>query len=736
MNIEKISKKDLVGPRLQRLLEEIENLSQDGEKESYEKLTKFVASLMRVGSKLEVTPDGRKVIGVKVSDDLTEDVDFIEVLKLVDAKITSNIDHNAVSNNDEKKARKALKDTMSNTIGVLLNEDKIVSELAERGVTDREFVDNAENEITRSQEKIDMLTPLLDEQKEIRKLFGNTVYSEVSKKYLSKSKMQELEDCKKAEKLFIDIEEKLNKIKSYKDAMAGMEPDSNEFKANERAIEPLFEDIKGMRQDLKDLDISGLDLKPLNNLNVKDSASIGTTIADVQAKKGTMKNKNIAGLYAEMRTIIENNFDKFGLPDAAAATALTDADIDKKLSELGKTITSYESEIRYEKEYQAQTRSSIDKFNEKLAKKQELEDKFEIRQRQAMRPVLQEKMVPILEPKMRQKKDANGNPVFDNDGEPVTEEVIDASGRPFMVQVYNEDGTPAMEPVLKEDGTPEKEPVLDEDGNPVMEPAFDEDGNPIMENYRAIKDDIRKTVLENNSIDNEANYVQGKVDAAKAVVEAEEAALTKKEKRDLIRTSYKADGKKHPFKWLRSQFFTNSMWKSGYKNKYLADNISVAQSSAANTARAEIDSIVADGTKEDRTNLDVVSAELYYVKDAVTSELKKAVSQQKISDNLTYKKEEQFIKTSATRAASAYGLTQITAAEYYIAQLRFQRGEISEAELNRIKGDYDAFKNNSVKMTEEQMQNRAYSDSVGNPQTARPKGATSFKDRKVEDEER
>lgn len=581
-----------------------------------------------------------------------------------------------------------------------------------------------------------MLTPLLDEQKEIRKLFGNTVYSEVSKKYLSKSKMQELEDCKKAEKLFIDIEEKLNKIKSYKDAMAGMEPDSNEFKANERAIEPLFEDIKGMRQDLKDLDISGLDLKPLNNLNVKDSASIGTTIADVQAKKGTMKNKNIAGLYAEMRTIIENNFDKFGLPDAAAATALTDADIDKKLSELGKTITSYESEIRYEKEYQAQTRSSIDKFNEKLAKKQELEDKFEIRQRQAMRPVLQEKMVPILEPKMRQKKDANGNPVFDNDGEPVTEEVIDASGRPFMVQVYNEDGTPAMEPVLKEDGTPEKEPVLDEDGNPVMEPAFDEDGNPIMENYRAIKDDIRKTVLENNSIDNEANYVQGKVDAAKAVVEAEEAALTKKEKRDLIRTSYKADGKKHPFKWLRSQFFTNSMWKSGYKNKYLADNISVAQSSAANTARAEIDSIVADGTKEDRTNLDVVSAELYYVKDAVTSELKKAVSQQKISDNLTYKKEEQFIKTSATRAASAYGLTQITAAEYYIAQLRFQRGEISEAELNRIKGDYDAFKNNSVKMTEEQMQNRAYSDSVGNPQTARPKGATSFKDRKVEDEER
>ena len=219
MNIEKVSKKDLVGPRLQRLLEEVENLSQDGEKESYEKLTK-------------VTPDGKKVIDVKISDDLTENVDFIEVLKLVDAKITQNIDHNAVSSNDQKIARKALKDKMAQTVGVLLNEDKIVSELAERGVTDREFIDNAKSEITRSQEKIDMLTPLLDEQKEIRKLFGNTVYSEVSKKYLSKSKMQELKDCQQAEKIFKDIEEKLTKIKNYKDAMAGMSPDSNEFKAN------------------------------------------------------------------------------------------------------------------------------------------------------------------------------------------------------------------------------------------------------------------------------------------------------------------------------------------------------------------------------------------------------------------------------------------------------------------------------------------------------------------------
>ena len=346
MNIEKVSKKDLVGPRLQRLLEEVENLSQDGEKESYEKLTKFVASLMKVGSKLEVTPDGKKVIGVKMSDDVTEEVDFIEVLKLVDAKITQNIDHNAVSSNDEKTARKALKDKMSQTIGVLLNEDKIVSELAERGVTDREFIDNAEAEITRSQEKIDMLQPLLDEQKEIRKLFGNTVYSEVSKKYLSKSKMQELKDCKQAEKLFKDIEDKLTKIKAYNDAMAGMAPDSNEFKANERAIEPLFEDIKGLRQDLKDLEISGLDLKELDNLNVKDSVSIGKTLTDVQSKKSTIRTKDIANIYIEMRKVVENNFAKFGLADATAASSLSDKQIEDMLNSLGKTIASYESEIR------------------------------------------------------------------------------------------------------------------------------------------------------------------------------------------------------------------------------------------------------------------------------------------------------------------------------------------------------------------------------------------------------
>ena len=327
---------------------------------------------------------------------------------------------------------------MAQTVGVLLNEDKIVSELAERGVTDREFIDNAKSEITRSQEKIDMLTPLLDEQKEIRKLFGNTVYSEVSKKYLSKSKMQELKDCQQAEKIFKDIEEKLTKIKNYKDAMAGMSPDSNEFKANERAIEPLFEDIKGLRQDLKDLEISGLDLKQLDNLNVKDSGSIGTTLTDVQTKKGDIKTKDIASIYKDMRTVIENNFDKFDLPDQAAATKLSDKEIEDMLNVLDKSITSYESEIRYEKEYQDQTKTSIERFNEKLAKKQELEGKFEIRQRQAMRPAVQEKMVEKVEPRMKQKKDANGRPEVDADGNPVMVEVKDATGHVIMQRVKDE----------------------------------------------------------------------------------------------------------------------------------------------------------------------------------------------------------------------------------------------------------------------------------------------------------
>lgn len=736
MNVEKVSKKDLVGPRLQRLLEEVENLSQNGDKESYEKLTKFIASLMQVGSKLEVTPDGKKVIGVKMADDVIEEVDFIEVLKLVDAKITSNIDHNAVSSKDEKTARKSLKDKMSQTIGVLLNEDKIVSELAERGVTDREFIDNAETEITRSQEKIDMLQPLLDEQKDIRKLFGNTVYSEVSKKYLSKSMMQELKDCKQAETLFKDIEEKLTKIKAYKDAMAGMDPDSNEFKANEKAIEPLYEDIKGLRQDIKTLEISGLDLKQLNNLNVKDSTSIGATLTDVQNKKAFVKNTYITDIYKDMKELIKNNFAKFELADEATAMKLSDQQVEDMLNSLDKSITSYESEIRYEKEYQAQTRNSIDKFNEKLAKKQELEDKFEIRQRQAMNPVVQQRMVEKVEPRTRQKRDANGNPEFDADGNQVMEELKDATGHVIMKHVKDADGNIVYEPELDEDGNPVMEYVRDESGNVMMEPAFDENGNPIMENYRVIKDDIRKTVLENNSIDNEAGYVQSKVDAARAVVEAQEKALTRKEKRELIRESYQADGKKHPLKWLRSQFFTGSMWKSGYKDRYLSSNTSVAETAAANSARAEIDNIVSNGTREDEVNLDVVSAELYYVKDTVTQELKKAVSQAKITDNLMNKKEEQFIKTSATRAASVYGLTQITAAEYYVAQIRFNNGEISQEELDRIKGDYDAFKNNSVKMTEAQMQNRAYSDNVGNPQTSRPRGAVDFKDKKVEDEER
>ena len=39
------------------------------------------------------------------------------------------------------------------------------------------------------------------------------------------------------------------------------------------------------------------------------------------------------------------------------------------LNVLDKSITSYESEIRYEKEYQDQTKTSIERFNEKLAKR-------------------------------------------------------------------------------------------------------------------------------------------------------------------------------------------------------------------------------------------------------------------------------------------------------------------------------------------------------------------------------
>ena len=114
-------------------------------------------------------------------------------------------------------------------------------------------------------------------------------------------------------------------------------------------------------------------------------------------------------------------------------------------------------------------------------------------------------------PKMQEKRNADGTPVLDGNGNPVLEPVRDHNGNPKTEKLYepglrrkmspdepifDENGKPVMEPVLKKNGKPktvkvsvpllrEKKdengaPLLDENGEPVMETVLDGDGNPEM----------------------------------------------------------------------------------------------------------------------------------------------------------------------------------------------------------------------------------------------------------------
>ena len=95
-----------------------------------------------------------------------------------------------------------------------------------------------------------------------------------------------------------------------------------------------------------------------------------------------------------------------------------------------------------------------------------------------------------------QAKDENGDPVFDDnnnpvyvqqtdeDGNLVFEPAVDEKGNPIYVQDTNDDGTPKFD----EDGNPVYVQELDEDGNPKV----DEDGNPV---YRQAQNPVYKPVM-------------------------------------------------------------------------------------------------------------------------------------------------------------------------------------------------------------------------------------------------
>ena len=89
-------------------------------------------------------------------------------------------------------------------------------------------------------------------------------------------------------------------------------------------------------------------------------------------------------------------------------------------------------------------------------------------------PVLDENDNPVQQEKRRA---TGGDTVYDGDGNPVMDYVYDKNGKLVMEDVYDENGNPVMEDVYDENGDLIVEDVLDENGNPVMEDVLDDDGN-------------------------------------------------------------------------------------------------------------------------------------------------------------------------------------------------------------------------------------------------------------------
>lgn len=675
MSVENFKKEDLVGKSLERLLAEIESLSQDGTEKSYQTLEKFIVELSKVAS--DATLVVTKENGSKVMEIRGAQIDLTEKLKEIVTTIKNGIDQNAADKN-QHAAREALRKTISGTVGVLLKEDEIMQELLSRGMTNEEFIKNAEEEIRRSQEKVDALKPLRDDKKAIMDSFGKTIYLETTKSYAQKSKLDELKHDKQALVLIKAVEDKLETLRKLKDGAATMDPTSQDYANNKAAMEELLRDVKGLAGDLKALGLrtspvgasidrktQDIDFSYLEKLDTNSNfVTAKSTTKKIAYKANVDTNKTLEELieedYANIKAVMKANLAQFGFASDAEVDALTPDQVEKVIEGVKAEYTKYDEEIKYEEAYQAQTKESMEKFKTKADRKQELDGKF-------------------TTAKVKRK---------------------------------------VKQPKLKTDGTPE----LGTDGEPLMEEVEKEVLVEVPTN------DARKDYLAGQGIADEAAYKTAKLDAAKAAEEAAEASLSRETKRDLIRKSYQKDGEWHPIKWFRSQFFTNSMWENEYKNTYLSGKISTAQTAAEAAVDKEIKDKLEAATKKDLQDKKALAVEAEYVRKAFADSLKRAVSQEKMTDELYQGQTEGHVKEGARRAAMNMSLNVVSDAEMFMAIQREKRGEITKTELASITAEYNATTASRVKMDEKTHQDRAHADDIMNPTTSRKPQTPTYKD--------
>lgn len=676
MSVEKFRKDDLVGNSLTLLLAEIERLSKEGTEDSYKKLDKFIAELAKVAS--DATLEVNKTDGSKSMEIRDEQIDLTKTIKDIVNTIKTEIDKNTADRR-QQVAREALRNSIKTTVGILLREDEIMKELDARGMTNEEFIKNAEEEIRRSQEKVDALKPLRDDKKATMDLFGKTVYLETTKSFAAKSYLDELKHDKEAMTLIKTVETKLEELRKLQDGAKTMDPTSQDYANNKVAMEELLGDVKGLAGDLKTLGLrtmpfslgiskktQDIDFSYLEKLDINSNFTTAkSTTKKIAYDACTDKNVTLEELinidYENIRKVIKKDFAKFGFRGEGEVALLSHEDIDKAVEAIRAEQTKYEKEIKYEEAYQAQTKESMEKFKAKADRKQELDDKFTTVKRK----------IKVKQPK------------------------------------------------LKPDGTPE----VGADGNPVMEEVEKE----ILVDVPTAA--ARKDYLAGQGIADEVAYKQSKLDEAKKAEELAESTLTREVKRDLIRKSYQKSGEWHPFKWLRSQFFPESMWNDGYKQAYLTGKISQAQTAAATAVDREIDNELAIAATRDIQDKKALAQEAEMLRKAYADYLKRAASQEKMTDELYRGVDEEHVKDGTRRAAMNMSLNVVSDIEMFMATQREQRGEITKAELSRITTAYNATVANRVKMDEKAHQDRAHADTLTSQTTSRHNNTPTFEER-------
>lgn len=687
MEISKIKVQNLMSGKLEKLLEEIENQVKS---KNFTELDKCVAELAKIGEHLVIktNEDGSRTATVQAKDgDVTEDIDFMAVLEQLKQKFDTKV----ATKKSERPAMKAFRANVEKTIGTLLKEDEITQELVSRGVSDRDIIDNGESEITRSQAKVDKLKPILEEHEQLKALFGEDSYIETAKKWDSKSYMKQIADANLAKQKLDQIKAKLDDMKGYAEDLGSLDPEDKA--ANEAEITKILKEVNELRDGIKDLQISGLDLKALDHINEHNAADIATKITDVDTmitSATTIKDSAVG----QMKTVMADpaNVSKFAkyLPSGVSdPTTLTEKQVLEIASKIDKDIKMYNTEIRYEEAYQAKTRESVDRYKEASERARDLGAKFQ--------------EVPVMAQIPKFEIRSAVEVVTNADGTQTVTEKKDADGN-VLKAIYEFDESTGEYVVRKEFTEHLEGEDLD---NAVKEEIGEEWENETVEvdtgrTKTVATEATRQEALRTSGVDDENAYIEQAKNDARTSEETAIATLSKADKRRLIREAYRAEGGFHPIKFLRSQFAPNSMWESGYKSAYLAPRVAVAETNAEQTARAELDSkvgtAVAPELEELRRSTGIVTVARKYAAE----ELAKAASRNRVLYNVQQGTEVDSIKQSAVRAAAVTGLSM---EDLYI---KYMDGEISAEELENQRQQLNTKK--------ETIQSRAYTDDLRNPQ--------------------